>query len=75
MAEINEKIKALALVLSQDNISAIKFYKRFLDDIFILYSGTPQELHQFLGHLNEIHPGIKFTMEHKTTTDQKAGCD
>ena len=48
MAEINEKIKALALVLSQDNISAIKFYKRFLDDIFILYSGTPQELHQFL---------------------------
>ena len=58
MADIDEKIKALALSLGDDNdnISAIKFYKRFLDDIFLLYSGTPQELHQFLGKLNEIHP-------------------
>ena len=75
MADIDEKIKALAVSLSPNHISPIEFYKRFLDDIFLLYSGTPQELHQFLDKINEIHPGIKFTMQHTTPAGQEANCD
>ena len=61
--------------LSPNHISPIEFYKRFLDDIFLLYSGSPQELHQFLDKINEIHPGIKFTMQHTTPAGQEANCD
>ena len=36
------------------------FYKRFIDDIFMLWQGTIQELQSFLQEINLLHPTIKF---------------
>ena len=38
------------------------FWKRFIDDIFLLWTGTESELNQFSQFLNTYHPTIKFTV-------------
>ena len=38
--------------------------KRFIDDIFIIWSHNEIELLQFLDHINTMHPTIKFEMEY-----------
>jgi hypothetical protein len=38
-----------------------KFWKRFIDDIFLIWTGTEQELITFLEFINTLHPTIKFT--------------
>ena len=60
---IDQKILDLASQLNNGN-SPIKFLKRFLDDIFMLYTGSLENLHYFLDELNKLHPTIKFTMCH-----------
>ena len=60
--KIDNKIEELAK--KDDNENHIKFFKRFLDDIFMLFRGSLDQLHSFLAELNEIHPTIKFTMNH-----------
>ena len=62
---IDEKIIALATQLNEEN-NPLLCLKRFLDDIFTIYTGTLDKLHQFLAELNNIHPTIKFTMNHTT---------
>ena len=43
----------------------LKFFKRFLDDIFLIFFGSVYNLHiMFFDELNTIHPTIKFTMSH-----------
>ena len=42
----------------------LKFFKRFLDDIFLIFFGSVHNLHMFFDELNTIHPTIKFTMSH-----------
>jgi peptide-methionine (R)-S-oxide reductase len=37
-----------------------KLWKRYIDDIFMLWHGTKQELIQFISFLNSFHPTIKF---------------
>ena len=44
----------------------VKFMKRFLDDIILLYCGSIESLHNFFEDINSIHPHIKFTMSHTT---------
>lgn len=39
----------------------ILFWKRFIDDIFLIWKGTQQELSNFTQDINQIHPTIKFT--------------
>ena len=41
----------------------IHTWKRFIDDIFIIWTGTPEEFEQFMIYLNQIHQTIKFTHE------------
>ena len=36
------------------------FYKRFIDDIFMVWNGTVEQLKQFIKNINTIHPTIKF---------------
>ena len=36
-------------------------YKRFIDDIFLLWTGSDEDLDTFLDYINTIHPTIKFT--------------
>ena len=47
--------------------SKIHFYKRFLDDIFLLWGGTLTELTQFMRYINNLHPTIKFTYSYSET--------
>ena len=61
--KIDQKILDLASQLNHGD-SPIKFLKRFLDDIFMLYTGSLENLHHFLDELNKMHPTIKFTMSH-----------
>ena len=42
----------------------IMFYKRFIDDILLIWCGTEAELLQFLDMINSLHPTIKFTWEY-----------
>ena len=41
-----------------------KTYLRFIDDIFMLWTGTLDELKNFEGTINQIHPSIKLTFEY-----------
>ena len=44
------------------------FYKRFIDDIFLLWNGTQAELEVILEQLNQIHPTIKFDAKFSKTS-------
>ena len=39
-------------------------WKRFIDDIFIIWTYGPEELSKFVTYLNSVHETIKFTCEH-----------
>ena len=71
MSEIDQKIAEIA----QNNfpINPIKFFKRFLDDIIMVFRGTTKQLHSFIKDINNIHSNIQFTMEHTTPNCDK--CD
>jgi len=60
MHSIDNLIKKLAKNLS-DGINPIQLYKRFLDDIFLIYRGNVENLEDFLTKVNNLHPTIKFT--------------
>ena len=36
---------------------------RYIDDIFMIWSGTTEDLNTFMSNLNSIHPNLKFTHE------------
>ena len=42
----------------------LKLLKRFLDDIFMIYSGSTKNLHNFFEAVNKINSSIQFTMSH-----------
>lgn len=71
------KIDKLATDLAQnfgDGTYPIKAWKRFLDDIFILWVGSVENLHAFLTELNLIHPTIKFTICHTSPNSEDLKC-
>jgi len=41
----------------------IKLWKRFIDDIFIVWTGSKEELTEFMEKINKIHPTFHFTFE------------
>ena len=43
---------------------ALKLFKRFLDDIFMVYCGSTKELHNVFQQINAINPTIQLTMAH-----------
>ena len=46
---------------------AIMLWKRFIDDVFFIFTGTEEELKSLFHTINEIHPTIKFTFEYSRT--------
>ena len=38
-----------------------RFWRRFIDDILLIWTGTEAELEEFLNYINTLHPTIKFT--------------
>ena len=43
--------------------SKILMWRRFLDDIFILWTGNKEELEDFMCQINGFHETIKFTKD------------
>ena len=37
------------------------YYRRYIDDIFLIWDHSSEELDGFIDHLNSVHPTIKFT--------------
>ena len=52
--QIDPKIRKLAKEM-EGGRDPIDLFKRFLDDIFLVYTGTVQSLHKFMVELNKIH--------------------
>ncbi|CAN7951161.1 unnamed protein product [Ixodes pacificus] len=44
------------------------FYKRFIDDIFLIWTHTEEQLFIFIERFNRAHPNIKFTHEYSRTS-------
>ena len=73
MAKIDKLAQKLASMFGE-GIHPIKMWKRFLDDIFLIWTGTLENLHKFIEDLNKIHPTIKFTMNH-TKNENENNCN
>ena len=56
-----DKMAINAAALFGEGIRPIRFYKRFLDDIFTIWLGSVEDLENFLDLLNTLHPTIKFS--------------
>ena len=41
---------------------------RYLDDIFMIWTGNEDELREFIEYLNDLHPTIKFTSEQSSSS-------
>ena len=39
------------------------YYRRYIDDIFMVFPHSPEELDLFMNHMNLLHPSMKFTFE------------
>jgi hypothetical protein len=44
------------------------FWKRYIDDILLIWTGTEEELKKFLAFIDTLHPTIKFTSDYDFQT-------
>ena len=51
-----------------------KIFKRFLDDLFLVICGNSKTLHLIFDEINNIHPNIKFTINH-TSIEESDPCE
>ena len=61
MGKIDKMIRWAAIVGIRN---LIHFYKRFIDDILIIWLGTEEEFLTFMQTINSLHPTKKFTCEY-----------
>ena len=59
MSFIDEEI-----IRRSSQFGELLFYRRFLDDILIIFRGSNNNLHKFIKNINTIHNSIKFTLQH-----------
>ena len=52
-----------------------KFWRRFIDDILLIWTGSEEELKEFLAFMDSIHPTIKFTSDYNFQTKSVAFLD
>ena len=60
----------MILEIAKRSQGTIKSFKRFLDDIFLLWFGSTSELHKLFKAMNELHPTIKSTIYHTNPTNE-----
>ena len=74
---IDNMIQKLAQKYGENNESALKIFKRFLDDLFQVFISTTKQLHQLYAGINQIHPNLKFTMMHTSIENESEAdrCD
>ena len=63
---IDPNLLEIAQQFLKDGMCPLSFLKRFLVDLFAIWSGTTKDLHKFFQEINKIHTNIKFTMKHTT---------
>ena len=56
MGHVEETLQAMAG-------DKVLLWRRFIDDIFLVYGGTREQFDQYMAEINGIHPTIKFTSE------------
>ena len=61
--KIDPEIIKLA-ILHGKGIFPIRLFKRFLDDIIMIWCGSIESLHSFITDINKINPSIQFTLSH-----------
>jgi hypothetical protein len=64
MAQIDKLIQECAL---KENLNYILYYKRFIDDILIIWTGTEDQLKNLMSKINKLHHSIKFTCDYNIT--------
>ena len=74
MSKIDDLMVKMAATISMGTFP-LRFFKRFLDDIFTIFCGTAEELHKFHNDINSLHPNIKFTLEHTSQTSEQDTSD
>ena len=60
MGMIDKAIRNLALNVN-NGMDPIQIYFRFIDDLFLVYTGSVESLEKFLSQINGLHPTLKFT--------------
>ncbi|CAJ0951700.1 unnamed protein product [Ranitomeya imitator] len=45
----------------------VRCYHRYIDDIFLIWTGSSELLLSFHQHLNSVHPELQFTIQYDTT--------
>ena len=76
--KVDKRLFEIAEKYMENGEIPLKFMKRFLDDIFLIFLGTITRLHEFFNEINNMHPTIKFTMTHTTPEyykDLPESCD
>ena len=67
MSVIDQKILEVA-ALHGEGVFPIRLMKRFLDDLFFIYTGSLENLHGFLKDINNIHENIKLLSQYTSMT-------
>ena len=67
---LDEALMRLGEKYSETNSSVFLLFKRFLDDLFQIYTGTTKQLHTLYEEINTLHPSLKFTMEHTSVENE-----
>ena len=57
------------IIQRAEKYGKLLFYRRYLDDVLLIFSSSYAKLHKFLEDINQIHPSIKFTITHTKTAD------
>jgi hypothetical protein len=77
MAKIDKKIMEIIEEMKSTEAISVRSFHRFLDDLFKICIGTTKQLHILWNYMNQIHPSIKFTLQHTTpkTELEEDHCD
>lgn len=73
---VDNVMKKLAANYNEN--TPLTFMRRFLDDIFLVFTGSTESLHALHHEINKIHPNIRFTITHttpKTTEPNPCKCE
>ena len=65
MSKIDLLVKKCGII-NMNNL--IYFYKRFIDDILVIWTGTFEQFLLFMDTINQLHPTIKFTYSFNTVS-------
>ena len=67
---LDELITQLGKKYGSDGKSAFRIFKRFLDDLIQVFTGTTKQLQGLYKEINQIHSTLKFTMVHTSVESE-----